>query len=382
MMQERRIRHPWLAAAGLALMAGPAAWLLFALAPPAPAAAPLELAAAIDAPMPTGVAVSAAGRLFLCFPRWGDPVAFTVAEIRDGAPIPYPNAAFNAPFGNPRGRWVSVQSVVVDARDRLWVLDTGIDAGTVVPGGAKLACVDLATDRVVHTITFPGDVLLATTYLNDVRFDLKRGAAGIAYITDSSPAGPNAIIVVDLASGAAWRRLNGHRSTRPDTNCVPVVEGEPLAIVLADSTRIPFRVGADGIALAPDGKTLYYCPLTARRLYAVSADALAASALADAEVARTVRDLGEKPASDGLEMDADGTLYATAYELDAILRRTADGRWDTLAADPRLQWPDSIALTADGHLLVTANQLHRQPMFHGGRDRRHPPYAVFRIPIR
>ena len=364
------------------MAAGPAALRLYARELPPRAPAPLELAAAIDAPMPTGVAVSAAGRLFLCFPRWGDPVAFTVAEIRDGAPVPYPSAAFNASFGAPDDRWVSVQSVVFDARDRLWILDTGIDAGAVVPGGAKLACVDLASDRVIRTITFPGDVLLPTTYLNDVRFDLKRGGAGVAYITDSSPVGPNAIIVVDLASGLSWRRLDGHRSTRPDTSCVPVLEGQPLAIVLPDSTRLPFRVGADGIALAPDGKTLYYCALTARRLYAVSADALASSALPDVEVARTVRDLGAKAASDGLEMDAAGNLYATAYELDAILRRTVDGRWDTLAADPRLQWPDSIALTADGHLFVTANQLHRQPRFHGGRDLRQPPYAVYRIPIR
>jgi hypothetical protein len=49
---------------------------------------------------------------------------------------------------------------------------------------------------VVKNIIFPGDVVLPTTYLSDVRFDLRQGKAGVAYITESGSAG---IIVVDLA---------------------------------------------------------------------------------------------------------------------------------------------------------------------------------------
>jgi hypothetical protein len=45
--------------------------------------------------MPTGVTVSRAGRLGVNFPRWGDPVDLTVAELKDGQPVPYPDAAFN-----------------------------------------------------------------------------------------------------------------------------------------------------------------------------------------------------------------------------------------------------------------------------------------------
>ena len=33
-----------------------------------------------DGPMPTGVSVSATGRVFVNFPKWGDDVRFTVAE--------------------------------------------------------------------------------------------------------------------------------------------------------------------------------------------------------------------------------------------------------------------------------------------------------------
>src|SRR3982751_1090404 len=41
--------------------------------------------------MPTGVTVSASGRIFVNFPRWGDPVPFTVGEVVHGAVVPYPD---------------------------------------------------------------------------------------------------------------------------------------------------------------------------------------------------------------------------------------------------------------------------------------------------
>ena len=89
----------------------------------------------------------------------------------------------------------------------------------------------------------------------------------------------------------------------------------------------------------------------------------------------------DKPASDGLESDAEGRVYATAYELGAIVRRTADGVWEPLVRDGRLLWPDTLALAADGRLYVTANQLHRQPQFHAGKDLRQRPYALFRVRV-
>lgn len=84
-----------------------------------------QLVATFRGPMPTGVTVSHRGRIFTNFPRWGDPVQFTVAEVRNGRAVPFPNMAWNRRDQSPLNRFVSVQSVVVDARDRLWALDTG-----------------------------------------------------------------------------------------------------------------------------------------------------------------------------------------------------------------------------------------------------------------
>jgi hypothetical protein len=41
--------------------------------------------------MPTGVTVSTTGRIFVCFPRWGDDVHAAVAEVKKGEIAPYPD---------------------------------------------------------------------------------------------------------------------------------------------------------------------------------------------------------------------------------------------------------------------------------------------------
>lgn len=348
----------------------------------------LDVVATFDGPMPTGVTVANNGRIFVNFPKWGDRVEYTVAEVdgKTGRTVPYPNAEINryAEGDNPADKLVSVQSVVVDPTgNRLWILDTGSLAfGPVKPGGGKLIAVDLNTNQVTKKIVFPPDVALVTTYLNDVRFDLHRGAEGMAFITDSSTPGPNALIVVDLATGKSWRRLNNHASTRPDPDFLPVVEGEILQMRLPGQAPAKFAVGSDGIAISGDGKTLFYCALTSRHLYSVSVDALADASKTDAEVAATVKDLGDKGGGgDGLESDAEGRVYLSDYEHDAVRRRMTSGEMETLVHDPRVLWPDTLSLAANGYLYFTANQIERGPTFNNGRDLRKKPYVLFRVKV-
>src|SRR5215212_10864762 len=86
----------------------------------------LEAVAHFHDAMPTGVTVSHKGRIFVNFPKWGDDVKFTVAEIRDGEAVAYPDESINNTNQEDQAATlVSVQSVVVDPADRLWILDTG-----------------------------------------------------------------------------------------------------------------------------------------------------------------------------------------------------------------------------------------------------------------
>lgn len=333
--------------------------------------------------MPTGVTVAADGRIFVNYPRWGDEVPFTVGVIRDGKVEAYPDAKINIfdPL-NPGETLGSVQSVVVDAANRLWILDTAAPGfSPPVSGGAKLIAVDLATNKVVRTIVLPATTVLPTTYINDVRFDLRQGKDGVAYITDSSIRGPGGILVVDIESGSSWRKLSGHRSTSPDPAFIPIVEGERLAVREKGKAPAPFEVASDGIALSSDGRTLYYCPLSSRHLYSIPTALLLDRSDNERAISDAVVDLGEKGASDGLESDDKGRVYAGDYEHNGIRQRQTDGEWRTIVHDPRVLWPDTLSLAADGYLYFTANQLHRQAQFHEGKDLREKPYVLFRVKV-
>jgi sugar lactone lactonase YvrE len=333
--------------------------------------------------MPTGVSVAADGRIFINFPRWGDDVPFTVGEIRKGKVVAYPDAAINRfDPARPGETLSSVQSVVVDATNRLWILDTAAPGfSTPVMGGAKLVAVDLATNKVVKTILLSSSTVLPSTYINDVRFDLRQGKAGVAFITDSSISGTGGIIVVDLDSGESWRKLTGHKSTSPDPAFIPVVEGERLAAREKGKPPAPFNVASDGIAVSADGATLYYCPLSSRHLYSIPTVLLLDRSVPESLVAEAVVDLGEKGASDGLEADDKGRIYAGDYERNSVRQRQTDGEWKTIAHDPRILWPDTLSVASDGYLYFTANQLHRQAQFHEGQDQRVKPYTLFRVRI-
>lgn len=356
----------------------------------------LETVAQFFGPMPTGVTVSQKGRIFVNFPRWGDNVPFTVAEIVNGKAVGFPSTEIND-FGTNGTRaalsmrnspaaqkqraahLVGVQSVVVDAADRLWILDTGsIVFNPTMPGGPKLIGVDLTTNKIVKTIQFAPDIARPKSYFNDVRFDLRAGKEGTAYITDSGDSG---IVVVDLASGIATRRLDKHFSTQLVPKFVPYIEGDAMYSTKPGKFPGFVQFASDGIALSADGSRLFYCPLASRHLYSVSTALLRNGKAAEALVENSVIDHGEKGMSDGLEADAQGRVYVTLPEQNAIARRLPNSLYQTVVRDPRLLWPDTLSIANDGYIYVISNQLHRQKGYNYGKDLRVKPYSLFRVKI-
>lgn len=343
----------------------------------------LEIVAKFNNAMPTGVAISKSGRLFINFPKWGDKVVSSVIELRDNnIEVPYPNEQMNSyDPDKPKETFFSVQAIYTDYLDRLWVLDTGAPFfGIPNREAAKLVSIDINTNKIISIYTFSAKVLLETTYLNDVRFDWQRGDSGTAYITDSSVTGPGAIIILDLETGESRRVLDGVPSTSVDENIIPKVEGVPLHNESEDGIVSKFHVAVDGIELSPDKGTLYFCSLVGRYLYSIKTDFLFSN-LTDAQLEKKVCKVVEKGSSDGLIMASDGTLYAGDYENNSIVAIDQNGRLLTVVQNDLILWPDSMSIGMDGYLYVTVNQVHRQPGFNGGIDRRELPYLLLKTKI-
>ena len=343
----------------------------------------LETVAEIHGAMPTGIAVSTSGRIFINYPRWGDDVQFTVAEIVDGKPLAFPNTIWNqqGSVSTQDERIVSAQSVVIDpSGNHLWIVDTGsLRPHPISYGGPKLIQVSLENNKVLRTILIEPEALTPETYLNDVRFLFNSNTASYAFISDSSPDG--GIIVVNLVTGESWRRLSGTSFTRSDPSFVPVVEAEVLMIREPGESAKRFNVGSDGIAVSADGETVFFRSLTSRHLYSVPTEALINRTIQEENLKKMVVDHGQVAgASDGLEADSSGGIFLTDYEHNAIHRFTGSiSTLKTLMYSPQAIWPDSLALADDGYLYFTANQLNRQSQFHQGIDKRIQPYMVFRI---
>ena len=313
----------------------------------------------------TGVTVAGDGRIFVNFPRWTEDSPVSVAELKDGKPVPFPDTEWNAWRNakkdevDPKTHFVCVQSVVADRQDRLWVVDAAAPAmAALVKDGPKLVAIDLKTNTVAKTIPFDISIAPQGSYLNDVRISPD---GKTAYLTDSGAEG--ALIVVDTESGRAKRLLAGEPSTMPDPSVTVTYDGKPLR--RPDGRGVEFA--ADGLALSPDGKTLYWQAIKGKTLYSLPTDALtgwAAStlvpeALSDRSLAGKTAQVGENGPADGLMISRhDGRMYVTSPQDDSVKARDLKGGpLQVVVHDPRLRWPDTFSEGPDGTVYFTTSHI-------------------------
>ena len=353
--------------------------------------------ASFDEQQATGIAVSKKGRVFVCFPRWETPYVMGMAEILDNDTARgYPDAEWNQfardPQSPPTGdHFISIQSLYIDDKDRLWVLDSASPsmAGVVRGGGGpKLIQIDMATNQVSLVIRFDEKAAPDQSYFNDVRIDT---AAEYAFISDS---GLGAIVAVDLRTGVARRLLEDNPSTKADQSVIPVVEGRELRRPGHDGVpgEVP-QVHCDGIALDTKGGYLYWQALTGKHMYRIDTRFLKSPTALPYQLSDAVEDLGETVVADGMEADRLGNVYMAALEENGIAARTRRGELRHLISDDRLIWPDSLAIGPAGPVVAgqssgggkwlyfTTSQINRGPAFNADTQVHQGPFQVWRMRI-
>ena len=302
----------------------------------------------------TGVAVSPSGRIFVCFPEWGNHPDYHVGEILSGEVYPYRDLEDQASF-------ICVQSVVADANNTLWVLDAGrrkdapIDAS-----GAKLFMVNLSTNQITQTYALPADVVLPDSMLADVRVD---NARGVAFISDSGHGG---IIVLDLATGNAWRALTDIPEVRSRLQAIYFPNG--LFSDLAD---------CNGLELSPDKKLLYFSSLGGDVLYTVPTAKLLDQSLSVADREKSIKAVNvQNVPTDGM-IFRDDALYMGALSSEGIWEFFVDetnvteaGAILNLGVD--IRWADSFARAADNSIYFTTSALNYP------KDQQ-PPYELYHM---
>jgi sugar lactone lactonase YvrE len=89
---------------------------------------------------------------------------------------------------------------------------------------------------------------------------------------------------------------------------------------------------------------------------------VASDGIALSQDGKKVEKAGTSCVADGLLMSRDGTLYLTSPE-DSSVKLWEGDRARTVASDPALRWPDSLAEAPDGSIYVTASRIQDNAWF-------------------
>ena len=345
---------------------------------PAPANSPLTIVGEFNAPQVTGVAVAPGGKVFAFSPRWDYNPTFPVALVGANNTLSaYPDAGWctwnDSVKAEPQKHWICPQAGYVDKQGMLWVIDPAAPGlKFTVPGGVKLVKIDPKTSQVVQTIVYPESVAPRHSYLNDVRIDLQNN---YAYLTDS---GTGALVVTDLKTTKSRQLLAKQPSTLPDKGFITKAQGHALY----DPTGKPGAFKADGIALSTDNQYLYYRALSGHSLYRIKTAVLRNAALSEAQVQAAVEKLGDAPACDGMEIDSKNNLYLTGFENGEILRRTPEGKIETVVKEARLEWPDTFSWDPAGNnIYFTTSAIHKTPHWNKGVGQPREPFRIYKMAL-
>lgn len=347
-----------------------------------------------ELPMPLGnIAVSSRGRIFFSYHPEYNPF-FKILELKSNKQVvSFPSDEFQRKI-------ITVLSLRVDTRDRLWLLDF---ANHGISGSPRLYAFDLRAKDIMSTnYSFPSDVAGFGSMLNDFQVDPK---GEYIYIADTSLVGASpALVVYSIAQQRSFRILDSHPSMFGlsafinITATQDVMKFGPLGV----------RINVDSIVLDRNGEWLYYGAMTGDKLFALPVAAIrdelqwissnrslgsSASTPPPKSLTKAIKLVcSEKPVSDGLSIDGAGNIWMTAVEHSALVVAVPFRAKSVTAEQPPafslvkavqspqlLRWPDGLSFGTDG-LYITSSALHLR--FLGKNISANAPFHILRLPFR
>lgn len=320
------------------------------------------------------VGLTSGGRLFVGLPRWpGFENAPSIAEVLpNGTLKPFPGGAWNdwQSGKSSAHALVRINTIHIFDDDTLWAIDQGEDAGPHgINPGQKILQFDTRDGKLLRSITLPESVLPAGANLNDLRLDSEH-----AYLTDS---GLGAIIVVNLKTGAALRRLADHPSTKMSPERRPLGEGAQPLLTPDGSDH---QVHSDPLEISPDGQWLYYQPLTGP-LWKVPTAALRDTQVTEKALGEKVEFVYDTGALTGTAIDSAGNLYLGEYDKPRVTVLSPDGTLRVAVEDPRLWNPDAMIISNQRELYIPVPQSARMASNRGpnGVNAVQLPFKIYKI---
>lgn len=323
-------------------------------------------------PFPAGnVTSSTEGRVFVNIHPFTQSDRFTDAflfELIDGELTAYPD-------GGTQEDLRYVFGMTVDARDRLWLTSPA----TLDRERTRLQAFDLATGERVEDFELEEGV---GRFAQDIRVT-PDGETMILADTGAFQFTAASLLVLDLGSRTVRTILEGHPSTQPQDWMIRTHEGDHTV----GWGLVTFSVGVDGIALSPDGETLYYATMTHDTLYRLPMSAVMDASLAEEALDAQIEAVATKPLSDGIETTADGEVLITDIEHGAVVGIRPDGSVRTLVKLDSVSWTDGITATADGQVFFTDSAIPSyldpllRPPTRERLDSRAPHTALYRFQL-
>ncbi|GLI94411.1 hypothetical protein LMG27198_34030 [Methylocystis echinoides] len=239
----------------------------------------------------------------------------------------------------------------------------------------KLVAWDTTTNQLSRVIYLPPPIAPKDAFVNDFTID---GRHKKIFIADPAGGANAALIVVDIATGAARRVLEGHRSVVPE-NVDLAIDGRPIQVKGANGQLVTPHIGVNPITEDLENEWVYFGPMHGLSLYRVKAEDLTNESIDAPTLASRVERYSAKPICDGITIDKDNNIYLGNLAENAIGVIKSDRSYQQLAKSDQLSWVDSFSFGPDGRLYAVVNQLHRSAALNGGENVAKAPYFLVEV---